>query len=46
MQRIVELRDLLTVDTFLWQVDFGGQALDTMERSVRLFADKVMPALG
>jgi alkanesulfonate monooxygenase SsuD/methylene tetrahydromethanopterin reductase-like flavin-dependent oxidoreductase (luciferase family) len=46
MQRIAELRDLLTVDTFLWQVDFGGQALDTMERSVRLFADKVMPAFG
>ncbi len=45
MAQITELRRLLAADTFLWQVDFGGQTLDTMEPSVRLFAEKVVPAL-
>jgi alkanesulfonate monooxygenase SsuD/methylene tetrahydromethanopterin reductase-like flavin-dependent oxidoreductase (luciferase family) len=46
MEKVTELRKLLSIDTFLWQVDFGGQALDTMEPSIRLFAEKVIPQLG
>jgi alkanesulfonate monooxygenase SsuD/methylene tetrahydromethanopterin reductase-like flavin-dependent oxidoreductase (luciferase family) len=46
IDQIAELRRLLAVDTFLWQVDFGGQALETMEPSIRLFAGKVIPALS
>ncbi|HEX4063175.1 MAG TPA: LLM class flavin-dependent oxidoreductase [Streptosporangiaceae bacterium] len=45
MAQISELRRLLGIDTFLWQVDFGGQSLQTMEPSVRLFATEVIPAL-
>ena len=46
LEQIAELRKLLSVDTFLWQVDFGGQTLATMEPSVRLFASTVIPELG
>jgi alkanesulfonate monooxygenase SsuD/methylene tetrahydromethanopterin reductase-like flavin-dependent oxidoreductase (luciferase family) len=43
--RVRELRDTLGVDTFLWQVDFGGQDLDQMMRSVRLYVEEVLPKL-
>lgn len=46
LEQIAELKRLLAADTFLWQVDFGGQALKTMELSIQLFAEQVMPALG
>jgi alkanesulfonate monooxygenase SsuD/methylene tetrahydromethanopterin reductase-like flavin-dependent oxidoreductase (luciferase family) len=46
MEQIAELRRLLAADTFLWQVDFGGQSLKTMEPNIRLFAEKVIPALN
>ncbi len=42
---IHEMRETLGVDTFLWQVDFGGQNLDQMMRSLRLYVDKVLPNL-
>jgi alkanesulfonate monooxygenase SsuD/methylene tetrahydromethanopterin reductase-like flavin-dependent oxidoreductase (luciferase family) len=38
------VRDL-SADVCLWQVDFGGQRLDSMERSLRLFVDRVLPAV-
>ncbi|TCO44773.1 LLM class flavin-dependent oxidoreductase [Actinocrispum wychmicini] len=42
--RLDEVRDVLDPDVVLWNVDFGGQSLDTMARTLTLFADKVMPA--
>lgn len=43
--RIRELREEYGVDTFLWQVDFGGQNLDQMMSSMRLYTDEVLPRL-
>ncbi|MGH4035632.1 LLM class flavin-dependent oxidoreductase [Actinomycetota bacterium Odt1-20B] len=45
LERARRLQEFLSVDTFLWQVDFGGQDGPTMERSFRLFADEVLPHL-
>lgn len=42
---IRELTRELTADVCLWQVDFGGQRLASMESSLRLFLDKVLPAV-
>lgn len=44
-ERIRALREDLSVDTFLWQVDFGGQPYELMERSLRLLVDEVLPRL-
>ncbi|MEV6239797.1 LLM class flavin-dependent oxidoreductase [Lentzea sp. NPDC051838] len=43
LEKIEEIRANLPVDTLLWQIDFGGQDLESMSRSVRLFAEEVMP---
>ncbi|MGW7817914.1 LLM class flavin-dependent oxidoreductase [Streptomyces puniciscabiei] len=45
VDRILELSEYLSADTFLWQVDFGGQDYAAMESSLRLFVDQVMPKL-
>ncbi|MGW0537771.1 LLM class flavin-dependent oxidoreductase [Streptomyces sp. NPDC003032] len=45
-RRVTEMREALRMDTILWQVDFGGQPYANMERSLRLFAEKVRPLLG
>ncbi|WP_217569247.1 LLM class flavin-dependent oxidoreductase [Streptomyces sp. GbtcB7] len=45
VEQITELRETYGVDTFLWNVDFGGADLATMEPSLRLFVDKVLPNL-
>ncbi|MFE1765209.1 LLM class flavin-dependent oxidoreductase [Streptomyces angustmyceticus] len=45
LKRARELGDFLSADTFLWQVDFGGQDGAAMERSFRLFIDEVLPQL-
>ena len=37
------LREELSVDVCLWNVDFGGQTGESMQRSLRLFVDKVLP---
>ncbi|MER6382178.1 LLM class flavin-dependent oxidoreductase [Streptomyces sp. NPDC001250] len=45
VERIQEFRESLGIEDFLWQIDFGGQDLPMMERSMRLFVDKVLPQL-
>jgi alkanesulfonate monooxygenase SsuD/methylene tetrahydromethanopterin reductase-like flavin-dependent oxidoreductase (luciferase family) len=42
---VLELVRDLSADVCLWQVDFGGQQLGSMERSLRLFIDRVLPAV-
>lgn len=43
--RIQELRETLSVDTFLWQIDFGGQDLDQMSRNLTRYVEEVIPLL-
>ncbi len=43
LEKIAWLREQLYLDMMLWQVDYGGQDAASMERSVRLFAQEVMP---
>lgn len=45
VDRILELGEYLSTDTFLWQVDFGGQTYQQMESSLRLFVEQVLPKL-
>lgn len=45
IDQIGRLRELLHVDTFLWNVDYGGQDLASMAPSVELFAAAVRPEL-
>ncbi|RSS58009.1 LLM class flavin-dependent oxidoreductase [Streptomyces sp. WAC06614] len=45
VEQIQELRETYGIDTFLWNVDFGGADRAQMESSLRLFADRVIPAL-
>lgn len=45
VEQIHALRESYGVDTFLWNVDFGGADLAVMEPSLRLFVDKVLPKL-
>lgn len=45
VEQIQELRETYGIDTFLWNVDFGGANLAQMESSLRLFVDKVIPKL-
>ncbi|MFB9831241.1 LLM class flavin-dependent oxidoreductase [Actinoallomurus acaciae] len=44
--RVEDLRDGLGVDTILWIVDGGSPDYADMERTVRLFTDKVLPKLS
>lgn len=44
--RVAELRDRLGVDTILWIVDGGGPGYAAMERTVRLFNERVRPKVG
>ena len=37
------LRAELAADVCLWNVDYGGQDGETMQRSLRLFLDEVLP---
>ncbi|MEU7040614.1 LLM class flavin-dependent oxidoreductase [Streptomyces varsoviensis] len=45
VERIHEFREEYGVDTLLWQVDFGGQNLDQMMSSLKLYVEKVIPNL-
>lgn len=45
VDQIAALRETFEVDTFLWNIDFGGQDYDCMYSSLRLFVDKVIPNL-
>jgi alkanesulfonate monooxygenase SsuD/methylene tetrahydromethanopterin reductase-like flavin-dependent oxidoreductase (luciferase family) len=45
IERIRRYREDFLVDTFLWQVDFGGQDLAHMSKSLRLLVEEVLPAL-
>jgi alkanesulfonate monooxygenase SsuD/methylene tetrahydromethanopterin reductase-like flavin-dependent oxidoreductase (luciferase family) len=44
-EQIREIRDLLRPDVMLWQLDFGQQPRAAMERTLRLFAERVRPRL-
>jgi alkanesulfonate monooxygenase SsuD/methylene tetrahydromethanopterin reductase-like flavin-dependent oxidoreductase (luciferase family) len=46
VRKVRAIREALTPDVILWQVDFGQQPLKTMERTVRLFAEEVRPRLS
>lgn len=43
VSQLRELRDVLSPDVILWQLDFGQQPLDLMRRSLELFAERVRP---
>ena len=45
IDRIESIQDILTVDGFLWQVDFGGVQLPAARANVELFLSCVAPAL-
>lgn len=45
VEQILELQETYGVDTFLWNVDFGGQAYEHMHPSLKLFVDEVLPEL-
>ena len=45
-ERIGEVADLLSVDGFLWQVDFGGVRADVARPSVERLIESVIPELG
>lgn len=44
-ERIVEFRRALSVDTFLWHIDYGGQAFHDMAGNLRRFREQVLPRL-
>lgn len=44
--QIKKIITLTGVDHILWQIDFGGQRLDSMMNSLSLFVNKVMPLLN
>ncbi|MGG2460288.1 LLM class flavin-dependent oxidoreductase [Streptomyces sp. RGM 3693] len=44
-ERIVEFRRALSVDTFLWHIDYGGQAFNDMAGNLRRFRENVLPRL-
>lgn len=46
IERIHWLRDSLSADVMLWNVDFGGQDRTLMEPSMRKFIEKVLPHCG
>ncbi|MGC0416016.1 LLM class flavin-dependent oxidoreductase [Embleya sp. AB8] len=39
------LREEFAPDVLLWNIDFGGQTGASMQRSLRLFVDEVLPAV-
>jgi alkanesulfonate monooxygenase SsuD/methylene tetrahydromethanopterin reductase-like flavin-dependent oxidoreductase (luciferase family) len=43
VEQIRALQAELSPDVFLWNVDYGGQEDETMQRSLRLFLDEVLP---
>ncbi len=45
VDQIGRLMQVLPVDTLLWNVDYGGQGLDTMAPSIERFATEVVPQL-
>jgi alkanesulfonate monooxygenase SsuD/methylene tetrahydromethanopterin reductase-like flavin-dependent oxidoreductase (luciferase family) len=44
--QIGRLSEWLGADTFLWNVDYGGQTIATMRPSIELFASDVAPAFA
>lgn len=45
IEKIQRYREEYAVDTFLWNVDYGGQGYEQMAGSLRLFAERVLPNL-
>ena len=45
IRRLAELRDTLNVKQVMLWMNFGGLAPDLIRRSMKIFADEVMPAL-
>lgn len=46
LAQLREFRERLSPDVILWQLDYGQQPLDVMERSLTLFAEQVRPRLA
>lgn len=46
VEQLQEIERELDVDIVLFQLDYGQQPLETMERSLKLFASEVRPHLG
>jgi alkanesulfonate monooxygenase SsuD/methylene tetrahydromethanopterin reductase-like flavin-dependent oxidoreductase (luciferase family) len=44
-QKINEIIKLNKIDQILWQIDFGGQKLESMRNTLMLFVNKVLPQL-
>lgn len=44
-KKINEIIKLNKIDQILWQIDFGGQKLETMRNTLTLFVNKVLPQL-
>ncbi|KAA6224457.1 LLM class flavin-dependent oxidoreductase [Streptomyces albofaciens JCM 4342] len=45
VEQIHELHETYGADTYLWNVDFGGQNYEQMHASMKLFVDEVLPKL-
>lgn len=45
VDQILELEQTYGADTFLWNIDFGGQTYDQMYASMKMFVDEVLPKL-
>ncbi|MFI1171895.1 LLM class flavin-dependent oxidoreductase [Streptomyces melanogenes] len=46
VEKVRTLREQLYLDTMLWQIDFGGQEAESMERNLRMLAQEVMPKIS
>ncbi len=44
-EKIFKIRDLLNINHILWQIDFGAQPFDVSNRTLKLFAEVVMPKI-
>ncbi|KWT63392.1 oxidoreductase [Streptomyces albus subsp. albus] len=45
-EKVAEFRRALSVETFLWHIDYGGQAFDDMAANLRRFKEKVLPHIS
>mgnify|MGYP000355415651 CR=1 FL=1 len=43
IKKIIEITQITQVDQILWQIDFGGQRLESMMSSLSLFINEVLP---
>ena len=43
LEQILYIKKLINIDQILWQIDFGGQPLQTSNRTMKLFIEHVLP---